>query len=114
MPDTFITTDHPRVKERSSSSVTCYFRDGNAASAPTTIDYRIDDLTTQRAVTAWTSVTPAVSATITIKSAENAILANGNTRERRQITVSADRGTTTETRDTVEWYVENIPGYDET
>ena len=115
MTDTFIVKTNPNIKERSSLVVSAYFRDSsNAADTPTTIDYRIDDITTHTAITGWTSVTPAVSVNITIKSSENRIVANGNQRERRQITVSADRGTDNETRDITEWNIENIGGYDET
>ena len=114
MTDTFIKLSNTSAKERNSITVTAYFRDSsNAAEAPTTIHYRIDDLTTKTAITGWTSVTPAVSAAIVITSAENRIIGQGNKRERRQITVSADKGTTTETRDTAEWFVENIGGFEE-
>ena len=103
------------IAERSSITVTAYFRNSsNAASAPSTVHYRIDNLTTQTNITGWTSVTPGVSVDITIKSAENRIIGQSNVRERRQITVSADKGTTTETRDTAEWFVNNIGGFDET
>lgn len=114
MTDTFIKLPDPEVQERSSITVTAYFRDSdNAAEAPTTIHYRIDDLTTGDAIKAWTSVSAAASASITVTSAENKIVSNGNTRERRQITVSADKGTTTETRDTAEWFVVNNGGWQE-
>ncbi len=114
MPDTFIRLSNPTVKERNSIGVTAYFRDSsNAASAPTTVHYRIDDLTTGTNILAWTSVSAAVSVSITVKSAENKIVDQSNKRERRQITVSADKGTTTETRDTSEWFIENIGGFDE-
>ena len=114
MTDTFIKLPHPIVKERNSITVTAYFRDAaNAAEAPSTIHYRIDDLTTNTAVKAWTSVSAASSAAIVVLSAENRIVHNGNKTERRQITVSADKGTTTETRDTAEWFIDNIGAFDE-
>ena len=114
MPNTFIKLNRSFVKERNSNTVTAYFRDSdNAAEAPTTVHYRIDDITTTTKITDWTSVTPGVSVDIVIKSAENRIVAQGNARERRQITVSSDKGTTTETRDTSEWFVENIGGFEE-
>ena len=114
MPNTFVRTITPYVKERNSITLTAYFRDSsNAASAPTTAHYRIDDITTETAITAWTSLTPGASIDITIKSAENRIIDQSNERERRQITVSADKGTTTETRDTYQYFIENIGAYDE-
>ena len=111
---TFIKLGNSHVKERNSIPVTAFFRDSsNAASVPTTVHYRIDDLTTNQKITDWTSVTAAASVTITVTSAENKIVHQGDKRERRQITVSADKGTTTETRDTAEWFVENIGGFEE-
>lgn len=59
----------------------------------------------------WTSVSPAVSVTISVTSSQNAIISDNNARERKQITVSADKGTTTETRDTAFWICENIEGF---
>lgn len=114
MTDTFIKSPEPVVKERSSHVVTAYFRSSaDAAEAPTTIHYRIDDLSTKTEVLDWTSVSAAASAAITITSAQNQIYNNAHRFERRQITVAADKDTTTETRDTAHWLVENIPGFDE-
>jgi len=114
MPSTHIKIGETFVKERNSITVTAYFRDSSdAAEAPTTVHYRIDDITTTTKITDWTSVTTGVSVSIVIKSAENRIINQGDKRERRQITVSSDKGTTTETRDTVEYYIENIGGFDE-
>ena len=114
MPNTFVSKTYPNVKERNSITVNAYFRDSsNAASAPTTVHYRIDDLSTKRNITGWTSASAASSVNIVIKSAENKIIDHANARERRQITVAADKGTTTETRDTIEYFIENILGYDE-
>ena len=114
MPDTFIKLGQTNVKERNSIAVTAYFRDSsNAASAPTTVSYRIDDITTTTEILTWTSVTTGTSVSITVKSAENKIVNQGDKRERRQITVSADKGTTTETRSSAEWFIENIGGFDE-
>lgn len=113
MPQTYIKHIGSTVNERNSNTITAYFRDAGAASAPTTVHYRIDDITTGTKITDWTSVSPAVSVDITVKSAENRIIANGDATERRQITVSADKGTTTETRSTTEWFVKNIYAFDE-
>ncbi|MCP5019814.1 MAG: hypothetical protein GY938_31690 [Ketobacter sp.] len=114
MTDTFIKLPDPWVKERSSSTATAYFRDSSdAAEAPTTVHYRIDDLTTGTAVKDWTSATAAVSVAISITSAENQIYDSSNERERRQITVAADKDTDTETRDTAVWIVNNIGGFAE-
>lgn len=112
MTDTFIKPPPPHVKERSAITVTAYFRDAaDAAEAPTTIHYRIDDLSTNVRITDWTSVSAASSASISITAAENKINNHWNEFERRQITVSADKGLDGETRDTATWLVENIGGF---
>lgn len=114
MPDVFIKLPEPRVKERSALTVTVYFRDSSdAADTPTTVDYRIDCLSTKTILADWTSATPGTSVVITVTPTQNKIVNHTNAWERRQITVSSDRGLATETRDTAIWLVENIPGYND-
>lgn len=114
MTDTFVKLPEPVVKERSSTTVTAYFRSAaNAAEAPTTIHYRLDDLSTNTEVLDWTSVSAAASASISITPAQNKIHNNAHLRELRQITVAADKGLAGETRDTAVWKVVNIGGFDE-
>lgn len=114
MSNTFIQLQQPRYKERSGFSTTAYFRDNdNAASAPTTVHYRIDDIVSETNITDWTSVSAGVSVTITITPTENRMVNNINETERRQLTVSADKGLSTESRDTLLWRVVNIQGFDE-
>ena len=113
MPNTFIKyADYPDVKERQSFTATAYFRNNSdAAEAPTTVEYRIDDLTSNSEILTWTTVTAASEVSITIKANENRILGDSNQYEVRQLTVAADRDTDNETRDTYQWRVENIQGY---
>ena len=59
-----------------------------AATTPTTMRYRIDDLDQGTAVLDWTSLTPATSVNIIITSAQNA-MRNGLCVERRQVVVEA-------------------------
>lgn len=67
----------PKTKypERTSFTATAYFRtrETGAAATPTTVHYRIDNLSNNQLVTDWTSVSPSTSASITIKSSENVI-----------------------------------------
>lgn len=114
MTDVFIKLPNPEYHERSSFTATVYFRNSSdAAEAPTTVDYRIDGLTTDTAITGWTSVTPATSVSISVTPTENRVINNRNRLERRQITVSANRGLSTETRDIVMYKVINNRGWDE-
>ena len=112
MPNTFIKLPEPEYKEQSAFTATVYFRDSSdAADTPTTVHYRIDDITTRTKIADWTSVTPGVSVSISVSPTNNKIVAEGNRWERRQLTVSSDKGLTTETRDTVDWKVRNIRGF---
>ena len=113
MTETHIKLPNPSIKERESFTTTAYFRAAGAADTPTTVHYRIDDISTKTAITGWTSATPGTSVDITVKASENRIIGQGNSRERRQLVVSADKGTDGETRDTVQWYIENIRGFEE-
>lgn len=114
MPDTFIKLPEPEYHERSAFTATAYFRDSSdAADTSTTVDYRIDDLTTNTVIAGWTSATPGTSVAITITPTQNRMINNGNKWERRQITVSSDRGLSTETRDIVQYKVINTGGFNE-
>ena len=114
MTDTFIIPPEPAVKERSSFTATVKFRSSaDAAEAPSTVHYRIDDLSTRSVARDWTSVSAAESVSISIESLDNKIFDHSMVRARRQLTVAADKGTTGETRDTAEWFVENIGGFED-
>ncbi len=113
MPDTFIQLPPIRPWERNSFTVSVRFRNSSlAAEAPTTARYRIDCLTTGQTVKEWTSLTPAATISIPVTSSDNRIISKGNAQERRQITVQADQGTDTETRDVAFWDLINIRGFD--
>ncbi len=57
---------------------------------PTTLQYRIDDLTNNREVLDWTAVSsPGSTNTIVITATQNAKLHRNQKRERRQITTEA-------------------------
>jgi len=112
MTDTFIHIPKPRVKEGSSFNATAYFRDSSdAAEAPATAKYRVDCLTTGAVLQDWTSLVVAVSNTIAMTATFNAIREQGNRIERKQLTVAADPGGDTQTRDSRVWIVENIDNF---
>jgi len=55
-------------------------------SAPTTLKYRIDDLTNGREILDWTNVpTPGTTNTITITDTQNALFTRSKDKERRQV-----------------------------
>ena len=111
MPDTHIQIPNPTVKEGSSFTATVKFRASGAASAPTTAKYRLDCLTTGQRLVDWTSLSVAASIDIPITATNNAIQNQYNTTEKKQLTVASDPDTSTQTRDTMVYKVENIRGF---
>lgn len=103
----------PKVREGSAFTATAYFRDRAtaAASTPTSIKYRVDCLTTGQNLTDWTTVSAASTATIAITSTYNAIQSDSNSAERKQLTVAANYGLSTQVTETAVWEVENNQAY---
>lgn len=111
MPDVYIKIPKPSVKEGNSFTATAYFRSDATASAPSTAKYRVDCLTTQKTLTDWTTLTPAASISISITRTDNAIQDSSNRIERKQLTVAGNPDTSTQTRQSIVWEVENIQGF---
>lgn len=81
------------VNEGSGAFVTANFldKDGNAATAPNTITYRIDDVATGTEVRGDTPIgSPAQSIEISLQPADTVILNERNERERRRLTIKGD------------------------
>lgn len=80
--------------------------------APTTLDWRIDCLTTGEAVQGWTTVAaPAAEQTIAVAGALNAIRDDGNAYEDKQLTLRYDSGLSTQHHEHQVWRVRNVAGY---
>jgi len=84
------------VNENSSATLTLTFRnEKGVAVTPTTIKYRIDDLSSGANITPVTSVTPSSSVyDVSIFSNENRIIAPARPYEQRRVTVQWYSGTT--------------------
>jgi hypothetical protein len=103
----------PNFGEGSSFTLTAYFRNratAAAATTPTTVDVRLDCLTTGITLRDWTTVTPAANVSIAVTGAENAIQNAGNKREQKQVTIMLDEGLDTQLREIAIWTVENLYG----
>lgn len=111
MPDTYIKIPFLKQQEGSSFTATAYFRNADAAEAPTTAKFRLDCLTTGKVLQDWTTLTPAASISISITATHNAIQNQSNRFEKKQLTVSSNHGTATQHRETAQWMVENIRGF---
>jgi hypothetical protein len=79
-----------------------------AATTPTTMRYRIDDLDQGNAVLDWTSLTPGTSVNVVLTSAQNA-LRNCRSVERRQVVVEAVDSEST-LRRTYEYEIADLQG----
>ncbi|HEX7114975.1 MAG TPA: hypothetical protein VF193_07570 [Steroidobacter sp.] len=103
----------PRVQEGSAFTATAYFRDRatSAASAPSTVKYRIDNLTTGDVEQDWTSVSAGASVSISVTATHNAIRSPCNTVELKQLTVAANPDTETQVRQSIVYEVANIRGF---
>lgn len=81
---------HPFVNEGSLRKLTVTFLDeAGQPAVPAAVSYRIDCLTSGTVIKTDTSVTPAASLDITIPGADNALVDQANSRERRRVTVTA-------------------------
>lgn len=111
MTDTYAYIPAKKVKEGSSFTAIAYFRSGKSSATPSTAKYRIDCLTSGTILQDWTTLTPATSVNISVTSTHNAIQHGSNRIEKKQLTIAADPGGSTETRDVATWVVENIGGF---
>jgi len=101
-----------RFSEGTNFTALVKFRDRAtlAASTPTTIHYRVDDLTSSTKITDWTSVSAAANVSIALSSTENSIQGHSNRVERKQLLVKADSGLSTQAMGQVVWQVINHYG----
>ena len=108
----------PKTKyaEKSAFTATAYFRTRStgAAATPTTVDYRVDNLSVEIERTGWTSVTPGTTASISVTASDNTIQGGISWTMPRwetvQLTVSIDRGLDTEVNGAKQWRVVNLYG----
>lgn len=97
------------VPEGCAFTATAYMRDRAtaAASAPSTLKYRLDNLTTGENVLDWTTATAATSVSIAVTATQNAIRDECNKVEKMELTVSANHGLATQVRQSVQYMIAN-------
>lgn len=102
---------HHRLPEKAAMDVTLHFRSAGAATTVTDARYRVDCLTTGKAIRAWTSLTPAsnTSMTLSLESSDSAIVDQSHDHEQRQLTVEINDGTSAYST-TRRWRVVNNRG----
>lgn len=101
----------PEYNEGQSFTATFKFFDSDwTPSSPTTLRYRIDCLTTKTTVRDWTTGTPGASVDIEVSPDDNEIQNTLNRRERKQMVVQTNYGTSTQGVETKDWDVLNLQG----
>lgn len=100
-----------RVNESSAATFTAnFYNDSWTATAPISARYRIDNPDTNAEILDWTTLTPATSNSITVTGAQNAIVYDCSSEERRQLTVQGDTGLSTQYQVTKDWWIKNLAG----
>lgn len=92
-----------------------FFNESGSLVAPTTARYLVRDISNDRLVRDWTSLSPAATIDISITASDNDLYTNArrsNRFERRVVTVQADAGTATQRTDEIEYWVRNLAGID--
>lgn len=101
-----------RIKEKSQLVIGATFRDRATAAnvTPTNIKYRLDCLTTGAVILDWTTVSSDDEIAITVTPTQNQMQSQCNVRERKQLTVAADYGLSTQYLESIEYDVQNLRG----
>lgn len=100
-----------RVNERSAARLTVDFFDfDDAPSAPTSIDYEVEDLFSGNVLRASTSVTPAASVEIILDKTDTQIVDETNRVEKRCVSILASYGGNDEVNTQFIFDVVNLKG----
>lgn len=102
------------VNESSAMTVRArFFNETGDLVTPTTARYLIRDVSNDREVRSWTSLSPAATIDIAITASDNDMYENSRRErrfEKRVVTVQADQGTATQRTDEIEYWVRNLAG----
>jgi hypothetical protein len=102
------------VPESSANTVRArFFNETGDLVTPTTARYLIRDISNDRLVRDWTSISPAATIDIAIAASDNEIYDTGRRErrfEKRVVTVQADAGTATQRTDEIEYWIRNLAG----
>jgi hypothetical protein len=101
------------VNESSAMTVRArFFNETGDLTTPTTARYLIRDLSNDRLVRDWTSLSTAATVDIQITASDNDLYESRRRKkfERRVVTVQADTGTATQRTDEIEYWVRDLAG----
>lgn len=104
------------VNESSTMTVQArFYNASNSLATPNSARYLIRDITNDRVVRNWTSVTPASTINIEVTAEDNEIFSSQRRPkrfERRVMTVQANAGEDTQYTDEIEYWIRNLGGID--
>lgn len=93
-----------------------FYGSANLPSTPTSIRYRIKDVTNDRVVKDWTTVSPAQQIEIAIAAEDNEIYMDGSRPfrryEERVLVIQANYDTDTQFADEIRYLIKNLRGFD--
>lgn len=99
------------INEKTTSYLTVDFLDKDGLpSAPTSVSYRVDCITTNTEIRADTAITPGASVEITLDSDDNLIINQDNDKELRRVTVTGVYGPKNEINSKYDYWVNNLSG----
>lgn len=98
-----------RISDRSSLTVVARFRDRatDAEVTPTTVTYRLDNVTSGAEVADWTAATPGTTASIVTTPDNNEHKVSLEWQQMR-LTVAADRGLSTQYNESFDYWVRDL------
>lgn len=101
------------IKEGTNFTAQIEFRDRDTAAAdlPTTVDYKIYNLTRQSVVQDWTSRSPSASISLFLAAPLTDLDNNAVVDERFELIVAANRGLNTQAIGRAAYKVRNVKGY---
>ena len=105
------------VNEASTMNVlTKFYGLSNVPTVPSSVRYRLKDITNDRVVTDWTDLVPALEVEIEISAEENQIYLDGRRPfqrfETRALVVQANYGTPTQYVAELQYMIKNLRGFD--
>jgi hypothetical protein len=107
-------TSRNQVNESSALTITAKVWDDSSetwvAQVPTTLHYRLDCLTSGTQILDWTSITADDVSSIAVTGAQNAIQNDCNDYEKKQLTLKANSGLSTQYQATFTYDVRNLSG----
>lgn len=91
-----------------------FFGTGSAAATPSTVRYRIRDLSNDRIVRDWTTLTPAAVIDIDVAASDNEIYRDNDARrfEERVLVIQANYDEETQYADEFRYVVRNLHGFE--